>query len=80
MRVQQFSSAEDTVEAFKNYVLEVFQSEWEKQIPMMVVHQNILTTVMLQNDKLSNGAGRLHLAMPEIFQTYCASLVLVLIF
>ena len=30
MRGQQFSSPEDTVEAFKNYVLEVSQSEWKK--------------------------------------------------
>ena len=30
MRGQRFSSPEDAVEAFKNHVLEVFQSEWRK--------------------------------------------------
>ena len=33
---------------------------------MTVVHQNTLSTVMLTNDKLSNGKVRLHLATPEI--------------
>ena len=35
---------------------------------MTVVRQNILSTAMLKNDKLSNGNGSLHLATPEICQ------------
>ena len=34
MRGQRFSSPEDAVEAFKNNVLEVSQSEWEKCFDM----------------------------------------------
>ena len=40
----------------------------EKQTQMMVVHQNILSSVMLKNDTLSNGNVRLQLATPEICQ------------
>ena len=40
----------------------------EKQTQIMVVHQNILGTVMLTNDRLSNGNVRLHLAKPEIYR------------
>ena len=42
--------------------------EVEKQTHMMLVHQNILSTVMLKNVKLSYGNVRLHLAIPEICQ------------
>ena len=35
---------------------------------MTVVRQNILSTIMLKNVKLSYGNLRLHLATPEIFQ------------
>ena len=42
--------------------------ELEKQPQMMVVHQDILRTVVLKNDKLSNGNVRLHLSTPEICQ------------
>ena len=52
----------DIVGVLKNYVLEVSQPEWKKQTQMMVVHQNILSTAVLKNDKLSNGNLRLHLA------------------
>ena len=38
----------------------------EKQTQIMVVHKNILSTVMLKNDKLCNGNVRLNLARPEI--------------
>ena len=44
----------------------------EKQIQMMVVHQNILSNVMLKNYKLSNKNVRLQLATPE---THRSSLV-----
>ena len=37
----------------------------EKQTQMMVVHQNIMSNVMLKYDKLSNGNFRLQLATPE---------------
>ena len=36
---------------------------------MAAVRQNILITVMLKNDKISNGYVRLHLPAPEICQT-----------
>ena len=47
----------------------------KKQSQMTVVRQNILSTVMLKNDKLCNGNARLHLVTPEICQpeTYCAN-------
>ena len=45
-----------------------------KQIQMMVVHQNILSAVMLKNYKLSNGNVRLHLETPEICQTRNSSI------
>ena len=35
---------------------------------MSVIRQNILSTIMLKNGKLSNGNVRLHLAKPEICQ------------
>ena len=52
MRDQRFSSPEDIVVVFKNHVLEMSPVEWKNK-QMMVVHQNILITVMLENDKLS---------------------------
>ena len=35
---------------------------------MTIIWQNILSTIMLKNDKLSNRNGRLHLATPVICQ------------
>ena len=62
----------DTVAVFKNDVLvnlnRRFSIGVEKQTQMMVVHQNILSTVILKNYKLYNGNVRLHLATPEICQ------------
>ena len=66
MQGQRFSSLEDIVVVFKDHVLEVSQSEWKKPTQMMVVHQNILGTIMLKNDKLFHGNIRFQLAIPEI--------------
>ena len=41
---------------------------------MTVVRQNIMSTVMLKNDKLSNEIVRLHLATPEICQAKILSI------
>ena len=65
LRGQRFSSSEDTVDAFKNHVLEVSIGV-KKQTQMMVVLENILSSVMLKNVKLSYGSVRFHLATPEI--------------
>ena len=46
----------------------------EKQTQMMVVLQNILSSVMLKNDKLDNGNVRLYMAIPETHRStvvYC---------
>ena len=40
----------------------------------MHVRENILKTVMLKNDKLSNGNATLHLATPEIRQARNSSI------
>ena len=40
---------------------------------MMVVRQNVLTTIMLKNVKLANGNVRLRLETPEIYRTINSS-------
>ena len=46
----------------------------ETETQMMVVHQNILSTIMLKNDELSIGNVSLHLATPEICQVIKSSI------
>ena len=60
---QRFSSPEDTLQkpCFGGVSIGV-----EKQTQMMVVHQNILSSVMLKNIKLFYGNVRFQLATPEI--------------
>ena len=72
MRVQRFSSPEDTAGVYENHFLELSHSEWKKQTHITVVRQNILSIVMLKNVKLSNGNVRFHpanqkYARPEIY-------------
>ena len=55
MHGQRISSPEDAVEVFKNHVLKVSQLEWKK----VVVHQNIRSSVMLKNVKLSYGTAEI---------------------
>ena len=46
----------------------------EKQRQIMVVRQNILSTVMLKNDKLFSGSVRWYLATQEIYQARNSSI------
>ena len=62
---QRFLSPEDTVGVFKNKGFEV-STGVEKPTQMMVVHQNIMTTVMIKFVKLSYGNVIFHLGIPEI--------------
>ena len=67
MRAQRFSSPQDTVGVFKKPCVVDVSIGVYKQTQMMVVYQNILSTVMLKNDKLSYGNVRFQLETPEIF-------------
>ena len=69
MRGLRFSSPEDAAEAFvQKPCFGVVSVGVEKQTPMMVVHQNILSSIMLKNVKLFNGNARFQLTTTEICQ------------
>ena len=66
MRGQRFSWPEDAVEVFQEPSFGGVSIAVGKQTQVMVVHQNILSNVMLKNVKLSYGNVRFHLTTPEI--------------